>query len=110
LIELQPIDGRKYRPKILPTAERKALAKELGKARDSQHLSLCSPRRCRPSVSQWSSRPTNFSQTSCESWNERMWSDGDPIDPSPTIGQAVSGGFRLAEIRCKTPGDVNLAC
>jgi hypothetical protein len=39
-----------------------------------------------------------------------MWSDGDPIDPSPTIGQAVSGGFRLAEIRCKTPGDVNLAC
>ena len=21
----------------------------------------------------------------CESWNERMWSDGEPIDPSPTI-------------------------
>jgi hypothetical protein len=21
----------------------------------------------------------------CESWNERMWSDGGPIDPSPTI-------------------------
>jgi hypothetical protein len=20
----------------------------------------------------------------CESWNERMWSDGEPIDPSPT--------------------------
>jgi hypothetical protein len=19
----------------------------------------------------------------CESWNERMWSDGEPIDPSP---------------------------
>jgi hypothetical protein len=20
----------------------------------------------------------------CESWNERMWSDGEPIDPSPS--------------------------
>jgi hypothetical protein len=29
----------------------------------------------------------------CESWNERMWSDGEPIDPSPTIDQAVNGGF-----------------
>ena len=23
----------------------------------------------------------------CESWNERRWSDGEPIDPSPTIDQ-----------------------
>jgi hypothetical protein len=29
----------------------------------------------------------------CGSWNERMWSDGEPIDPSPTIDQAVNGGF-----------------
>jgi hypothetical protein len=29
----------------------------------------------------------------CESWNERMWSDGEPIDPSPTIDQAINGGF-----------------
>jgi hypothetical protein len=29
----------------------------------------------------------------CESWNERMWADGEPIDPSPTIDQAVHGGF-----------------
>jgi hypothetical protein len=28
----------------------------------------------------------------CESWNERMWNDGEPIDPSPTIDQAVHGG------------------
>jgi hypothetical protein len=48
----------------------------------------------------------------CESWNERMWSDGEPIDPSPTIAQAVSGGFPWLEIRCarcKTPSDVDLA-
>jgi hypothetical protein len=28
-----------------------------------------------------------------ESWNERMWSDGEPIDPSPTIDQAVNAAF-----------------
>jgi hypothetical protein len=26
-------------------------------------------------------------------WNERMWSDGEPIDPSPDIDQAIKGGF-----------------
>jgi hypothetical protein len=29
----------------------------------------------------------------CQSWNERMWSDGGPIDPSPTIDQAINGGL-----------------
>jgi phage FluMu protein Com len=44
--------------------------------------------------------------------NERMWSDGEPIDPSPTIDQAVNGGFPWLEIqcaRCKTQSDVDLA-
>jgi hypothetical protein len=27
----------------------------------------------------------------CQSWNEKMWSDGGPIDPSPTIDQAING-------------------
>jgi phage FluMu protein Com len=48
----------------------------------------------------------------CESWNERMWSDGEPIDPSPNIDQAVNGSFPWLEIRCtrcKTPNDVDLA-
>jgi hypothetical protein len=36
----------------------------------------------------------------CESWNERTCSDGEPIDPSPTIDQAVNGGFPWLEIRC----------
>jgi hypothetical protein len=42
----------------------------------------------------------------CQSWNERMWSDGGPIDPSPTINQAINGGFSWLEIersRCKAP-------
>jgi len=29
----------------------------------------------------------------CQSWNERMWADGGPIDPSPTIDQAINGGL-----------------
>jgi phage FluMu protein Com len=48
----------------------------------------------------------------CESWNERMWSDGEPIDPSPTIDRAIKGGFPWLEIqcsRCKMPSDVDLA-
>jgi hypothetical protein len=41
-----------------------------------------------------------------------MWSDGEPIDPSPTIDQAINGGFPWLEIRCsrwKMPSDVDLA-
>lgn len=48
----------------------------------------------------------------CESWNERMWSAGEPIDPSPTIDQALNGGYPWLQIecsRCKTPRDVDLA-
>ncbi|MEY9403640.1 hypothetical protein ABIF79_010015 [Bradyrhizobium japonicum] len=35
----------------------------------------------------------------CESWNERMWADGGPIDPSPTVDQAMNGGYPWLEIR-----------
>lgn len=48
----------------------------------------------------------------CESWNERMWSDGGPIDPSPTIDQATNGGYSWLQIecsRCKTKRDVDMA-
>jgi hypothetical protein len=27
-----------------------------------------------------------------------MWSDGGPIDPSPTIDQAINGGYPCLEI------------
>jgi hypothetical protein len=47
-----------------------------------------------------------------ESWNERMWANGEPIDPSPTVDQAISSGYPWLEIecsRCKTKRDVDLA-
>jgi hypothetical protein len=34
-----------------------------------------------------------------ESWNEKMWAEGEPIDPSPTIDQAINGGYVLAQLR-----------
>jgi hypothetical protein len=37
-------------------------------------------------------------QLSCESWNERMWADGEPIDPSSTIDQAINGGYTWPQI------------
>jgi hypothetical protein len=47
----------------------------------------------------------------CQSWNERRWSVGEPIDPSPTIDQAINGGYPWLQIecsKCKTPRDVDL--
>ena len=41
-----------------------------------------------------------------------MWSVGEPIDPSPTIEQAINGGYGWLEIECslcKTPNDIDLA-
>jgi hypothetical protein len=41
-----------------------------------------------------------------------MRSDGGPIDPSPTIDQAINGGYLWLEIacsRCKAKRDVDLA-
>ena len=45
-------------------------------------------------------------------WLERMWAAGEPIDPSPTIDQAISGEFPWIEIecsRCRTKRDVDMA-
>ena len=41
-----------------------------------------------------------------------MWADGKPAEPSPTIDQAVNGGYQWLEIessRCKTKRDVDIA-
>jgi hypothetical protein len=32
-----------------------------------------------------------------ESWNERLWAVGGPIDPSPTIDRAINGGYSSRE-------------
>ena len=41
--------------------------------------------------------------------NEKMWSDGGPAQPSPTIGQAINGGFLgLLEAKCNRCDRVSL--
>jgi hypothetical protein len=38
--------------------------------------------------------------------------DGEPVDPSPTVDQAINGGYPWLEIacsRCRTPRTVDLA-
>jgi phage FluMu protein Com len=98
-----------YHPKPLSGGDRKALAKELGKARAMANI-LAS--RSADMRAKGEAMIQQADKLACESWNERMWSDGEPIDPSPTIDQAVNGGFPWLEIRCtrcKTPSDVDLA-
>ena len=48
----------------------------------------------------------------CESWNEKICANGGPLDPSPTVDQAINGSYAWLEIgcsRCKSERDVNFA-
>jgi phage FluMu protein Com len=99
----------KYHPTPLSGSHRKALNKELGKARAMTSILAAQSAEMR---TKGQAMIQQADRLLCESWNERMWSDGEPIDPSPTIDQAVNGGFPWLEIqcaRCKTPSDVDLA-
>jgi hypothetical protein len=99
----------KYHPTPLSGGDRKALAKELGKARAMANILATQSAETR---AKGEALIQQADKLLCESWNERMWSDGEPIDPSPTIDQAVNGGFPWLEIRCarcKTPSHVDLA-
>jgi hypothetical protein len=87
--------------------DRKALAKELGKSRAMATILATQSAEMR---AKGKAIIQQADKLLCESWNERMWSDGEPIDPSPTIDQAVNGGFPWLEIRCRAvPSDVDLA-
>lgn len=99
----------KYHPTPLSGGDRKALHKELGKARAMANILVTQSVEMR---ARGEALIQQADRLLCESWNERMWSDGEPIDPSPTIDQAVNGGFPWLEIqcaRCKTQSDVDLA-
>jgi phage FluMu protein Com len=99
----------KYHPTPLSGGDRKALNKELSRARAMTGILAAQSDELR---SKGESLIRQADKLSCESWNERMWSDGEPIDPSPTVDQAVNGGFTWLEVecsRCKTPNSVDLA-
>ncbi|MGA7808784.1 hypothetical protein [Bradyrhizobium sp.] len=99
----------KYHPTPLSGGARKTLTRELGKARAMASILASQSVEIRARGEALIQQADGLL---CESWNERMWSDGEPIDPSPTIDQAINGGFAWLEIRCercKTPSDVDLA-
>jgi hypothetical protein len=78
----------KYHPTPLLGGDRKALNKELGKARARILATQSAEMRAKGEA-----MIQQADKLLCESWMERMWSDGEPIDPSPTIDQAVNGGL-----------------
>src|SRR6185312_5835931 len=99
----------KHHPLPLSGGDRKALAKELGKARAM--TTILAARSVEARI-KGEALIRTADQLLCESWNERMWADGEPIDPSPTIDQAINGGYSWLEIecsRCKSRRNVDLA-
>jgi hypothetical protein len=99
----------KYHPTSLSGGDRKALNKELRKARG---VTLMMARQAADLRAKGEALIREADNLDCQSWNERMWADGEPIDPSPTVDQAINGGFPWLEIecsRCKTKRDVDLA-
>jgi hypothetical protein len=99
----------KYHPTPLSGGDRKALRKELTKARG---VTLMLARQSDELRAKGEALIRDADKLSCESWNERMWAVGEPIDPSPTVDQALSGGFPWLEIecsRCRIKRDVSLA-
>lgn len=99
----------KYHPTPLSGGDRKALAKELGRARAMTTILSSQAAEAR---AKGEALIRTADKLLCESWNERMWADGEPIDPSPTVDQAINGGYPWLEIecsRCRTKRDVDLA-
>lgn len=99
----------KRHPTLMSGGDRKALRKELQKSRG---VTLMLARQSEDLRTRGEAMIRDADKLSCESWNERMWADGEPIDPSPTVEQAVNGGFPWLQIecsRCRTPRDIDLA-
>jgi hypothetical protein len=98
----------KYHHPPISGGDRKALKKELSKSRATTRIFAERSAETRREGEALIREADNFA---CQSWNEKMWSDGGPIDPSPTIDQAINGGFPWLEIkcsRCQTSRDVDL--
>lgn len=99
----------KRHPTLMSGGDRKALRKELQRSRG---VTLMLAKQSEDLRSRGEAMIKEADRLSCESWNERMWADGEPIDPSPTVDQAVNGGFPWLQIecsRCRTPRDIDLA-
>jgi hypothetical protein len=99
----------KYHPTPLSGGDRKALNKELAR---SQAMTKILAGRSGQLRAQGEALIRKADNLACQSWNEKMWSAGGPVNPSPTIGEAINGGYLWLEVqcsRCKTKRSVDLA-
>jgi hypothetical protein len=80
----------KYHPTPLSGGDRKALKKELVKSRAMTRIFA---ERAEEKRREGEALIREADNLASQSWNEKMWSDGGPIDPSPTIDQAINGGY-----------------
>jgi hypothetical protein len=99
----------KFHPTPLSGGDRKALKKELGKARAMTGILAAQSDELRAKAD---ALIRQADRLLAESWNERMWADGEPIDPSPTVDHAINCGYPWLQIecsRCKAPSQVDLA-
>lgn len=98
----------KHHPTPLSGGDRKALQKELGRARAMTSILAGQAAEAR---AKGEALIRQADKLLCVSFNECLWADGGPIDP-PAIDQALNGGYPWLEIecsRCKTKRDVDLA-
>jgi hypothetical protein len=101
--------ARKHHHMPLSGGDRKAVTKELSKARAMTHIFA---ERSAEKRADGEALIREADNLACQSWNERMWSDGGPVDPSPTVDQAINGNYPWLEIkcsRCKARRNVDLA-
>lgn len=99
----------KHHPTPLSGGDRKALRKELGKARAMTMMLAAQSAEMR---ARGEALIQQADKLLSESWNERMRADGGPVDPSPSVDQAINGGYPWLEVecsRCKMPNEVDLA-
>jgi hypothetical protein len=78
----------KHHPTPLSGGDRKALQKELGRARAMTTILAGQSAEAR---AKGEALIRTADKLLCESWNERMWSDGEPIDPGHQCGLRMAG-------------------
>jgi len=86
----------KYNPTPLSGGDRKALAKETdqGAGHDADLAERANEKHAAGEA-----LIQEADDLACQSWNERMWAGGGPIDPSQPSIRAINGGLRLARNR-----------
>jgi hypothetical protein len=99
----------KHHPTPLSGGDRKALKKELARSHAMTKILADQSAVFRDQGEALIRQADNLA---CQSWNEKMWSAGRPVGPSPTIAEAINGGYPWLEVqcsRCKTIRSVDLA-